>query len=221
MIRINLAKKQSKGGADFDIKNFKLSSLFDLLKRGGGAGGESEGPKFDLNNPIVRAAAAAGACYYLGTYFDDIKAEELKKVEVEIQKIEKEKDAVAQKLAKIKGWEPIKKQLEDDEKAIRLKLDVVKKLLEGRDAPSKILMQVAQAIPDNVWLTTLGVTDFDLKMSGSATSYNDVTDFMRALNGTSEFSDTTLNGIKEQVTGTENQQRTQQFELIVKRRVGG
>ena len=65
----------------------------------------------------------------------------------------------------------------------------MKKLLDDRDAPSKMLLQVAQLIPDQVWLTGLVVNDEAVKISGQTPGYNDVSDFIKNLNGTSQFTD--------------------------------
>lgn len=221
MIRVNLAKKQGKGGAaQLDLKNLKLSTLLDMLKARGGEGGEEGKPKLlDPNNPVFRAALAIFACWYFSGYLDDQKAGELKKLDSDVSKYEKEKDAVAMKLAKIKGWEPVKKQLEDDEKAIRLKLEVVKKLLEDRDAPAKMLMQITQTIPDQVWLTNLEVLEDSVAFKGQTPSYNDVSDFIKGLNGTSQFTDIALSGITEQNAGN-GQKVVQDFDLFAKRRKG-
>lgn len=215
MIRINLAKKQSKGGGGIDLKNFNIKDFLQKLRTG-----DEEGKRFDFNNPIVRVVVAAGVCWYVGSYLDDAKTEELHKMDLKIQEVEKQKNEVASKLAKIKGWEPIKKQLEDDEKSIRNKLDVVKRLLEDRDAPAKMLMQVAQAIPDEVWLTNLNVTEDAVKLTGQTPGYNQVSDFIKALNGTSQFSDIALNGISEESTSANKEQVIQSFDLNAKRRKG-
>ena len=74
MIRVNLAKKQGKGGgAGIDLKNFKLSTLLETLRGGGG----EDRPKLDFNNPIVRLVVCGAGIWYLGGYFDDLKTEEL------------------------------------------------------------------------------------------------------------------------------------------------
>ncbi|MBI3558148.1 MAG: PilN domain-containing protein [Deltaproteobacteria bacterium] len=219
MIRINLAKKQSKGGAGggLDLKNLNLASLMATLR----GGGDGEGKKFDINGPIPKTMVAFALCYFVNDYLEGVKTDELKKIDVEIAAVEKERNAIVAKLAKIKGFEPLKKSLEDDERALRLKLDVVQKLLEDRSGPAKMLMQITQSIPEEVWLTNLAVTEDAVKLGGATPGYNQVSDFIKALNSTSQFSDITLSGIQEGTNLGENgQQKVQNFDLNAKRRHG-
>lgn len=215
MIRINLARKTKPTGGGLDLKSLNFGALFAGL-RGGGAEGERK--KFSISGPIPRALLAVGICYYAGDMAETYKAEELAKVDAEIASIEKEKDAILKKLAKIKGFEPIKKQLEDDEKAIRVKLEVVKKLLEDRNAPAKMLMQIAQSIPEEVWLTQLRVSEDSVKFSGATPSYNQVSDFIKSLGGTSQFADISLSGIQETGGADFKEAKVQTFDLNAKRR---
>ncbi len=216
MIRINLAKKQGKGGG-FDLKSLNVAGLFALLKTGGEDGAEK---KFDINGPIPKTMVAFALCYFVSDYLEGVKIDELKKVDVEMAVVDKEKDAIIKKLAKIKGFEPLKKSLEDDEKALRLKLDVVQKLLEDRSGPAKMLMQITQSIPDEVWLTSLAVTEDNVKLGGATPGYNQVSDFIKALNSTSQFSDITLSGIQEGAASGDaaTSQKVQNFDLNAKRR---
>lgn len=214
MIRINLAKKtgkQAAGGFKFDFKALNIAAFLASLK-----GGDSEEKKFNINGPIPKAIMAIMVCYYVDGTLAEYRAEELKKVDAQIAAVEKEKTAIQAKLAKIKGFEPIKKQLEDDEKAIRTKLEVVNKLLEDRNAPSKMMLQVAQSIPDEVWLTEFSIKDDKVKLAGQTPGYNQVSDFIRSLNGTSQFTDIKLSGIQE--NSQASAQRIQTFDLTAMRR---
>jgi hypothetical protein len=219
MIRINLAKKTGKasagGGGKFDLKSLNLSALLEMLK----TGDDGEGKKFDINGPVPRLLISFVVCYYVDDTLTAYRAEELKKVEAEISVVEKQKDEISRKLSKIKGFEPVKKQLEEDEKAIRLKLDVVNRLMEDRNAPSKMMMQIAQSIPDEVWLNSLTVTDDKVEITGSTPGYNQVSDFIKALNSTSQFTDINLSGIQESNSGQATQ-RVQNFDLVAARRKG-
>lgn len=215
MIRINLAKKSGRsagGGGKFDLKSLDLASVLELLK-----GGEGDERKFDINGPIPKLLISLVVCYYVDETLIGYRDEELKKVDAQIAEIEAKKTQITTKLAKIKGFEPIKRQLEEDEKSIRLKLDVVNKLLDDRNAPSKMMMQLAQSIPDEVWLNSLAVTANEVKIAGSTPGYNQVSDFIKALNSTSQFTDIVLSGASEQkeTTGL----TIQNFDLVAKRRL--
>ncbi|MBI3544874.1 MAG: PilN domain-containing protein, partial [Deltaproteobacteria bacterium] len=97
---------------------------------------------------------------------------------------------------------------------------------DDRNAAAKMMMQVAQSIPDEVWLTQFAVTDDVVKFEGSTPGYNQVSDFIRNLNGTSQFSDITLSGIHESSAslpggGADKDTKVQVFDLQAKRRKGG
>jgi Tfp pilus assembly protein PilN len=218
MIRINLARERKNGGGTrFDLKNFNFQSLLAAIKPQGGGDGEQK--KLDLKGPLPKAVMAAVVCWLVDDTLTTYRTEQLAVLDKEIAELESQQNAIQAKLSKIKGFEPIKKQLQDDEIAIKTKLDVVTKLLESRNAPSKMMMQVANAIPDEVWLTSLRVTADKLTLVGSAIAYNNVSDFIKALNGTSQFTDINLSGIQEATnTNSKDTQKYQSFELSAKRR---
>jgi Tfp pilus assembly protein PilN len=218
MIKINLAKKRkSTGGGGIDYKNFKMddltSTITNIFKKGDV--GES---KFDLNGPIPRAILVLVICWVLDDVLSGHKTATLSQLDAQIELLEKDKKASEAVLAKVKGFEPLKKQLEADELMIRTKLEVIAKLLENRNAPSKMLMQIAQSIPEEVWLTDLVVADSLVKINGATPGYNQVSDFIKSLNSTTYFSDITLKGIKE-ATSASKDQKVQMFELNAKLRL--
>lgn len=215
MIKINLARKRKQGGAGLDLKNLSLSSLLGALRGEGEAEGERK--KLDLNSPLVKILVGIGLIYVLEDTLEGYKRQEMAAVETQLAAVEKERDEVLVKLRKIKGFEPIKKQLEDDERAVRTKLEIVTKLLENRNAPSKMMMQIAQSIPQEVWLTHLNVTPDSAKFSGGTVNHNQVSDFIRALSGTTYFAEVTLRSIQES-TSSRGDQKFQNFDLDARRR---
>lgn len=223
MIKINLARKRktgTSGGATgltsitgkIDLKNLDLRHIFDTLRRGG-----SGDKKFDLNGPIPKAIISIALCYFVEDTIVGYKQDELKKYDKAIAAVEKDKSGLQARMAKMKGYEAIKKQLEDDEKAIRTKIEIVKRLLENRNVPAKMLMQIAQSIPEELWLTTLKVNESEARFAGATPGYNQVSDFIKSLNGTAQFTEIGLSGIRESTTATKDQ-RFQSFELTAKRR---
>lgn len=215
MIRINLAKKRKQGGG-LDLKNLSLSSLLGALKSGT-EDEDGQRKKLDFNNPLVKIVVGLLAIYLIDDTLTSYREQAMKAVDAQLAEVEKEREGVAAKLRKIKGFEPIKKQLEEDETAIRTKLEVVTRLLEDRNAPSKLMMQVAQAIPQEVWLTSLMVSPESVKFSGGTPSHNQVSDFIRSLSSTSYFGEVTLKGIQES-TSAKGDQKYQSFELDARRR---
>ncbi|MEW6056510.1 MAG: PilN domain-containing protein [Bdellovibrionota bacterium] len=214
MIKINLAKKRKAANATTltDIKSLNVSTLIAILK-GGGDGGS----KLDLRGPIPKIAIALVVCWFVSSTVEEIERDAVKKIDDQIHVIESERAEIQRKLDRIKGFEPLKRQLEEDEVAIRTKLECVTKLMENRNAPSRMMMHIAQVIPEDMWLTEFRVSPDVVRLEGATPGYNQVSDFIKALNGTSQFGEINLSGIQENVSA-EKDQKFQTFELEAKRR---
>jgi Tfp pilus assembly protein PilN len=214
MIRINLAKARKNAGGKIDLNSLNLTSLLQIFQS---RKSEGEEKKFDINGPIPRTIIAIVACWLLNDTLEGFRVERMAEVDRQIAEIEKQKAVVNAGLAKMKGYEAIKKQLEDDELSIRTKLSVLNQLLENRNASSKLMLQVAQSIPEEVWLTEFKANNANVKLAGATPGYTQVSDFIKALNGTSQFGEIKLSEIRESVTPNKDQ-RIQQFELSAARR---
>lgn len=216
MIKINLARKRRQETSKLDLKNLNVESLIAALRNvSGGGGGERK--KIDFNSPVAKILMGIALIYLVEDTLTGYRVDSLKGVEQQIAVVEKDRLAVLDKLQKIKGFEPIKKQLEDDERSVRTKLEVVTQLLENRNLPAKMLMQIAQVIPQEVWLTSLSLTSEKVVLGGGTPGHNEVSDFIKALSGTAYFADVTLKGIQENTTASKDQ-KFQSFDLEAKRR---
>lgn len=67
-------------------------------------------------------------------------------------------------------------------KEVEEKLAVLDKLRKQRGGPVKVLDALATAIPKKVWVTSFAEQGGAAAMTGNAESYDDVSEFMRALN---------------------------------------
>ncbi|MBI2606567.1 MAG: PilN domain-containing protein [Deltaproteobacteria bacterium] len=221
MIRINLARERKKGGGKLDLKNLDLATLVASLKtmlskRGGVA--DEGGKKFDLKNSAILKLAAVGAAIYLvQDQLDGYRKEALAKVDKSIAAVEREAEAQQQKLAQLQGFEAMKAQLESDERAIRTKLEVLAKVADGRTDPSRIMLQISQAMPDQLWLTDLRVAANEVSFAGQTPSYAQVSDFLKSISSSSFFSDIALKGIEENL-GAARDVRIQNFTITAKRK---
>jgi Tfp pilus assembly protein PilN len=211
MIRINLANKRKIGASKFDLKNITLQSILDLLK------GDGERKKFDINSPISKLILMAIVIYFVDDTLSGYRQINLKEMDQQLSVVQKEGNEIQEKLSKIRGFEPIKKQLEDDERTVRTKLDVLTQLVQNRNMPAKLLMQIAQVIPQEVWLTNITVGADRVQLSGGTPGHNQVSDFIKALSGTAYFSDVTLKGIHENTTVAKDQ-KFQSFDLEARKR---
>ncbi len=223
MIKINLAKKKKTSGGVFglDLKALSPASFFPFFKRRkeGLESPESKDPqKFDFkNSPIVKAAIAIGIAYFVEDSIQGYKKDAVSQFEKKITSIENQITGIQTKLNKIKGFEIVKKQLEEDEKTIRSKLEILNIVLQSRDEPSKMLLHIAQNIPEEVWLTEIQVKDDAVNFAGATPGYTQVSDLLKALNESSFFSEINLRGIEE-TTSTTREQRVQTFQINAKKR---
>ncbi len=189
MIKINLLKRKKAGGGKsqkilgFDIgKGFEL----DALK------------EFDWKaSPFPRMILAGVLVYLVQMQVDSMKLEKIQEQDGIIAAVEAEQAEVAKKLATVRGFEPLKKQLEDDERNIQTKLDIINRLMENRDAPSRLLRQLSSILPPEAWIQSLAINDGKVSIEGGATSYALVSDFMRGVTDSPMFSAVTLGQVNE------------------------
>lgn len=223
MIKINLAKKRegASGLSGFSIAQIRewiqsLTARKEIPLPDVQVGEDPSKAKFwkAFGKWAVCIGLLIGIDYWIG--FE--KNERLSKISTQLSALEIEKNQVQQRLLKVKGYETIKKQLEEDEKSIRTKVDVMAQLLTDRNIASKMLMHIAQAIPAEVWLTELKMDPKAVKVTGSTSGYNQVSDFIKNLTETADFNEISLSGIEESLSRTQDQ-RIQNFELSAARRM--
>ncbi len=211
MIKINLAnKKQSSVGKDtkwtqFDLNSVGKTSLIVL-----------EEIK-EIRVPIIRISCLA-LIIYLGlgflTNYEEILLQEKDR---EVKKIIAESTKLSLQLEKTKGYDAIKKSLEEDEALIRSKIETVKKLIADRAASPKLLLAISKAIPEEVWLTDISIQETTVSLKGSAIDFNQISDFMKNLNESVYFKDLDLKNTQQ--AKIENNFDIAQFELSANRRL--
>ena len=199
MIKINLAlRKQAgegdpaKGGAAGKVKLDALKGL----------------PIRKIAIPLIVGVVAS----YL---LDNYKEEEVHKLDLVVTKLNNEGAKYMSDAAKFKDFEPVKKQLDLDENLIRIKLDVIRKLTNGRAPQSKFLIAISNAIPAEVWLNDFKVEKNDVTFKGLALGYGQISDFMKALNSDAFFSGIELKNSQQEKMGSVE---VASFELKGKRR---
>ena len=113
----------------------------------------------------------------------------------EIANLNSQIGALNQELAKIqadiKGNEKIKQQLElfnAQVERLKERSEQVKKIIDTRTNPRKILERVARNIPDDMWLEEIGITaDKQVLITGMSTSIKDIGNFITSANESSFF----------------------------------
>lgn len=215
MISINLGKKKkgAAGGGKLDIK-----AIFSFMQ-GKEAPSTGDGKKFNLNSPLAKAIVAIMAVYLVEDMISGFKKEKLDAFDKQIQKVETENNKQLQAFARLKGLEPKKQELENLKKMFQIKLDVLGKLADGRGVPAKMLLQISQAIPQDVWLMEMRVSDADVLFKGQTFEVTSATEFLKAVKGMSFFDSTQIGPISENL-GVDKMKRAQDFEITAKRRAG-
>ncbi|MGZ3687096.1 MAG: PilN domain-containing protein [Bdellovibrionota bacterium] len=203
MIKINLAlKKGPVGSTDNkpDFKNAFRSIDFGILR------------ELPLKKIALTLSVAVLSSYVL----DDYKQKELMKLDTSIQQFSSEQSKLRAELAKTKGYEEVKRQLDADEVMIRTKIETIQKLIADRAVLPKVLLTLSGGIPTEVWLSDFKVANEDVAFKGSSLGFNQISDFMRNLNESAYFTD--LHLINTQQGKDDVGADVAQFELSAKRR---
>jgi len=79
------------------------------------------------------------------------------------------------------------KNIKDQQAALREKLEVLGQLKAGRTGPVKMLDELATLTPKRLWITKLEEKKGQVLLGGSAASIDDVSEFMSALRGSTQF----------------------------------
>ena len=202
MIKINLASKKKSnisGSAD------QMGDMFAALK------------KLDFSSlPDFREMFAdvpfkkgvlplllVGVIYVVGQVVEENQLSTLAK-ELEVHR--NEQILVKAELDKTKGYEAMKKSLDADELLLRTKVETIRKLIDGRQYPPKMMLALANSMPADVWLNEFKITEAgDISVKGSATGLIPVTDLLKNLSESTYFRDMQIGpaqqGNKELETG--------------------
>lgn len=207
MIKVNLASRMnseivgSTGNAlnlsMFGLDQLDLEQLKDL-------------PIKKLLLPIVVGLLASNG-------LESFKADSINKLDKILKKQSEQNKKLQTESSKFKNYESVKTALDEDESTIKTKLDTIKKLVEGRSTPLKILLGVVSSIPKDAWLSQLSLNSSKLNLKGSVFEFNQISDFMKNLNENSIFSEVNLTK-SEQHKDQSSGLSYADFEFEVKRR---
>lgn len=208
MIKINLASKKASaiasggGGAG-------------LLAKFGGGSGALQNLTPEKKAMIVTGVLYGGVVLGANHFIEGYKTQELEKVQSEIAAIESKIKLADSELSKTTGFEKLKKDLENDEKLIRTKIETIQSLINERTTPPKILIALSQATPKDVWIQNFSLKENKLSLSGRAYGIALVSDFMRSLEETIYFKDVVLKSSRQ---AKEQGQELATFELEANRK---
>lgn len=188
MIKINLAlRKQSLGVENVRGALSNLPSMDEFRKS---MDGFKDLPWKKVVVPILIAVVSTYA-------IDQLKESALQKLEEEISSVMAEKPKLDQEAQKLKAYEGIKKELEADEAVMRLKIDTIRKLIQGRSTPPKILVSLGNTIPKEIWLEEFKFEDGKFGLKGRSKGYTPISDFMKSMGESIYFGEMLLKGTQQ------------------------
>jgi len=98
----------------------------------------------------------------------------------EIARAETEANQLRSVLAQVQKFETRKAQLQQ-------RVTLIEQLRRGQTAPVHVLDEVSKALPDRLWLVSMGQRGADFTMEGRTTSLTALTDFVANLEASSWF----------------------------------
>ncbi|HEY6005148.1 MAG TPA: PilN domain-containing protein [Anaeromyxobacter sp.] len=118
---------------------------------------------------------------YVGNFvWSSTRAAELKAVEAKAR-------ATREEIAQLDRIIGEVKNIKDQQAQLREKLDTLERLKAGRTGPVKVLDALATLTPKRLWLTKVEEKGGTLAFTGSASTIDDVSEFMTALKGNPHF----------------------------------
>jgi hypothetical protein len=174
MIRINLAKKKtatSGGGSTFaasEGSGFSLKSVFE------GRGG-------DVWTVISVIGIPLALAYGANEFYEEYLQKRTGEVQKQVADRAKEREKLQRELQSVKGYEEIKKQLEQNSAVIRNKINTIEKLIRDRDFATKSLMTLAQSMPKEMWITEYAYSEKGYRVAGSSLDAGLISDLMASL----------------------------------------
>jgi type IV pilus assembly protein PilN len=114
----------------------------------------------------------------------DLNAD-LGRAETNVRQLEAAIEQFKPQQAKVANFKKQRKRLED-------KIDVIKGLERARTGPVRLFDELADLIPDRLWLESLKTKGHKITIGGSSLDTGIVADFLRSLNTSDYFSEVDL-----------------------------
>lgn len=188
MIKINLALR----------KQASYAAGATSVKAGPFVGLKASGELASLLSRILVPVAICVTAYFAFDSYIQGRVAEMR-AETDVQ--QKEKTKIQGELAKISGFEAQKADLKRQEDALLNKINTVERLISGRDRALKELIGVAQALPKDVWLSSITATETRLLLNGNAEDMSLISDVMSKLQTSIHFTDVSLTRSSSDASG--------------------
>lgn len=191
MIKINFALKKVPAGVSDKtgmtsgmIAGFKTDVNLDILK------------KIPVAKLVALVVISVGAWFFVTTD----REENLTRLDAEIADQNNITAKLNEEIAKIAGYEPIKKQLEKDEFTLKTKIETIEKLSSNRLIQYKAAIALSKSISPDIWLTDYSfASEVGVKIQGKALGFGQISDFMKMLNENVYFGGLVLDNSQQEV----------------------
>lgn len=134
---------------------------------------------------LVIGTIVLGA-YLIGVYFVHIqKKREIEEVRVENNRLQEQINELATVIAQVEDY---KKKKQDRNS----KIDVIRKLNEGRSGPVKMMEELTYTLPDKLWIESWKEKSKRVEITGTALSGAVIADFLDNLRNSKYFTEVEL-----------------------------
>jgi Tfp pilus assembly protein PilN len=150
----------------------------------------------DMRPALIRAIVLAIGLYvgnYVPNYFHQKKIEELEAV---IAELATKTSALQRDLAAKKDIRKQMEQLNKEETELQRQLNAVNGLQKDRGLAFRTLDNLSNSMPQKVWLRKFDFNDRKVTVGGSAWEYFPITDFVRAVNESTQYSGVVFKDVK-------------------------
>jgi type IV pilus assembly protein PilN len=93
------------------------------------------------------------------------------------------------------------KSIKEDKKALEDKLKILDALKKGRTGPVKVLDELAQLVPQKVWIVDFVEQAGGVTLVGQASTYEDLSTFSKKLKASTHFTNITIKGARQRADG--------------------
>jgi type IV pilus assembly protein PilN len=161
MIRINLLAVERAGAA--------------VKKKGGGGAGVTAAQRVTIGAALILLSTIVGVgWWYWSLHTTSVRLDE------DIAKAEVESQQLRSVLVQVQKFETRKAMLQQ-------RVTLIEQLRRGQTAPVHVLDEVSRALPDRLWLVSMGQRGADFTMDGRTTSMTALSDFVANLEGSAWF----------------------------------
>ncbi|MFZ4713039.1 MAG: PilN domain-containing protein [Bacteriovoracaceae bacterium] len=148
-----------------------------------------------------------------GMFLEDGREEEIALINEEINQLQQQLNKLQKKG---EGNKSIEEQIEahaKQEKKLAERLGVVKEIIKLKKNPMNVLLYISKNIPEEVWITSLDITNNNINIKGNAMTYKDIGTFVEILKGSVFFNKDLSMRNSKTIEAKDGNPRVEEFEL--------